>query len=50
MSGGMRIAKFAAIMLLCLGGLCSASAERAQKKGKKQAAPPPPLPSGPHAK
>ena len=46
MSGGMRIAKFAAIMLLCLGSLCSASAERAQKKGKKQASPPP-LPSGP---
>ena len=47
MSGGMRIAKFAGIMLLCLGSVCSASAEKAQKKGKKQASPPPPLPSGP---
>lgn len=46
MSTGMRIAKFAGIMVLCLGSLTSATAERAQKKARKQASPPP-LPSGP---
>jgi hypothetical protein len=45
MSAGMRIAKFAGIIVLCLSGLTSASAERAQKKPKKPELPP--LPSGP---
>ena len=42
---GMRIMKFAGIIVLCLGSLSSASAARAQKKVKKPQLPP--LPSGP---
>jgi hypothetical protein len=45
MIAGMRIVKFAGIIVLCLGSLSSASAARAQKKVKKP--PLPPLPSGP---
>jgi hypothetical protein len=45
MIAGMRIGKFAGIIVLCLGSLSSASAARAQKKVKKP--PLPPLPSGP---
>jgi len=42
---GMRIMKFAGIIVLCFGSLSSASAARAQKKVKKPQLPP--LPSGP---
>ena len=45
MSTGIRIVKFAGMVVLCLASLGSANATRAQKKAKKPQLPP--LPSGP---
>ena len=42
---GMRIVKFAGIIVLCLGSFCSASTDHSHKKAKKPQLPP--LPSGP---